>query len=65
MQPDSVYRVAQAVARVFPDPELQLEWLRWPNPSLGGEKPIRLARTEAGARAVEIVLNRIAWGDFG
>lgn len=57
-------RVAAQAARVFEDPELRSAWLRTGNPALGGERPIDLALTDIGARRVEAVLNRIAWGDY-
>jgi putative toxin-antitoxin system antitoxin component (TIGR02293 family) len=57
-------RVTAQAARVFDDPELRSAWLRTGNPALGGERPIDLAVTDMGARRVETVLNRIAWGDY-
>lgn len=38
------------------------KWLRRPLAALDGEKPIGLAATEAGARVVESLLEKIAWG---
>jgi len=40
------------------------KWLRLSNPALKGRIPIELARTEAGAREVEAILTRIAYGDY-
>jgi putative toxin-antitoxin system antitoxin component (TIGR02293 family) len=40
-------------------------WLTEPNPALGGEIPIQMARTDIGAREVEAVLGRLAHGVFG
>ena len=57
-------RVAAQAARVFDDPELRSAWLRSNNPALGGARPIDLAVTDIGARRVETVLTRIAWGDY-
>lgn len=37
-------------------------WLRRPLAALDGETPLALAQTEAGARVVETILARIAWG---
>ncbi len=37
-------------------------WLRQPLAELGGEAPLEVARTEAGARLIETVLAKIAWG---
>jgi putative toxin-antitoxin system antitoxin component (TIGR02293 family) len=57
-------RIVARAARVFEDPELRSAWLRTGNPALGGERPIDLAITDVGARRVETVLDRIAWGDY-
>ena len=56
--------VTDDAGRVFDEPALRDAWLRSPNPALGGEVPIEMARTDAGARKVETILNRIAWGDY-
>ena len=37
-------------------------WLRRPLVELGGETPLGLAQTEAGARVIETILGKIAWG---
>ena len=37
-------------------------WLRRPLTELGNETPLVVAQTEAGARVVETVLGKIAWG---
>jgi putative toxin-antitoxin system antitoxin component (TIGR02293 family) len=37
-------------------------WLRRPLAELHGETPLDIARTEAGARLVETILAKIAWG---
>jgi putative toxin-antitoxin system antitoxin component (TIGR02293 family) len=37
-------------------------WLRRPLAELRGETPLDVARTEAGARVIETVLAKIAWG---
>ncbi|HEY6375390.1 MAG TPA: antitoxin Xre/MbcA/ParS toxin-binding domain-containing protein [Edaphobacter sp.] len=37
-------------------------WLRYPNQALGGSTPLELLDTELGAREVEDVLGRIAYG---
>lgn len=37
-------------------------WLRRPLTELGHEAPLLLAETEAGARVVETILGKIAWG---
>jgi putative toxin-antitoxin system antitoxin component (TIGR02293 family) len=40
------------------------EWLRTPNRALGGERPLDLLDTDVGAREVEDVLGRIAYGVY-
>ena len=37
-------------------------WLRRPLTELGAEAPLVVAQTEAGARVVEAILGKIAWG---
>ncbi|MGX7745138.1 antitoxin Xre-like helix-turn-helix domain-containing protein [Rhodopseudomonas parapalustris] len=37
-------------------------WLRRPLAELAGETPLTVAQTEAGARLIEILLGKIAWG---
>jgi putative toxin-antitoxin system antitoxin component (TIGR02293 family) len=37
-------------------------WLRRPLAELHGETPLEIARTEAGARVIETILAKIAWG---
>ncbi len=37
-------------------------WLRRPLAELHGETPLDLAQTEAGARVIEAILAKIAWG---
>ncbi|MFT0877344.1 antitoxin Xre/MbcA/ParS toxin-binding domain-containing protein [Rhodopseudomonas sp. G2_2311] len=37
-------------------------WLRRPLAELNGETPLTVAQTEAGARLIEVVLGKIAWG---
>ncbi|MEX2632363.1 MAG: antitoxin Xre/MbcA/ParS toxin-binding domain-containing protein [Tistlia sp.] len=40
------------------------EWLRLPNPSLGGEAPLSLLRSDEGSRRVEAALLHLAHGDY-
>lgn len=56
-------RVLDAARRVFGDDALADEWLRAPNPALGGI-PMHMARTDLGGREVEAVLGRIEHGVF-
>jgi len=55
-------RVRDHARRVFDDDDLAEEWLTLPNPELGGEIPIEMARTDVGGREVEAVLGRIEHG---
>ena len=62
---DRLVRLAriQALAEdVFEDPQKGNRWLREELGILGGKAPLELARTEAGARIVEQILGKIAWG---
>jgi putative toxin-antitoxin system antitoxin component (TIGR02293 family) len=47
---------------VFGDPGKANLWLRHPLNELGGQTPLSYARAEAGARVVETILGKIAWG---
>ena len=58
-------RLARIVAfakQYIGDVETAARWLRRPNRALGGNIPLELIDTELGARAVENVLGRIAFG---
>ena len=64
---DRVVRLARTVSsaeRTFGDREQAWRWLRKPNRSLGGQRPIDLLATETGARAVEESLIRLDEGMF-
>jgi len=64
---DGIARLLRVIAhaiRVFEDERSADKWLRTENPALGGERPIRMARTDIGAREVEGVLSRIEHGVF-
>lgn len=41
-----------------------VEWLRTPNRALGGDRPLDQLDTDLGARAVEDILGRIAYGVY-
>jgi putative toxin-antitoxin system antitoxin component (TIGR02293 family) len=58
-------RVRDHALRVFERDDVAEEWLSLPNPALGGEVPIEMARTDIGGREVEAVLGRIEHGVFG
>ena len=57
-------RLFELAKRIFRDENFAREFLRLPNPALGNRIPNDLAETEAGARDVETVLWRIAYGDY-
>lgn len=62
---DRLYRLARIVAlakQYIGDEEAATRWLKRPNRALGGQIPLELVDTELGARAVENVLGRIAYG---
>jgi putative toxin-antitoxin system antitoxin component (TIGR02293 family) len=46
----------------FGDPDKAARWLRHPLAELGGESPLVVAQTGAGARVIETILGQIAWG---
>lgn len=55
-------RVQMLAAQTFGDTEKADRWLRHPLAELSNESPLTVARTEAGARLVETLLGKIAWG---
>jgi putative toxin-antitoxin system antitoxin component (TIGR02293 family) len=62
---DRLYRLARiiALAKIYiGDEGAAIRWLRHPNRALGGSVPLDVIDTELGARAVENVLGRIAYG---
>jgi putative toxin-antitoxin system antitoxin component (TIGR02293 family) len=62
---DRLYRMARLVAlaeRVLEDRDAAMEWLRSPQHGLSGRVPFELLASEAGARAVESLLERIEHG---
>jgi len=62
---DRLYRLARIIAlakHYFGDGPKATRWLRRPNRALGGSTPLELVDTELGARTVENVLGRIAYG---
>ena len=62
---DRLYRLARIVAianEYLGDHERALRWLKRPNRALGGMAPVAAIDTELGARQVENVLGRIAYG---
>lgn len=64
---DRMVRLARVYAHaveMIGDEQKAAEWLRTPNRALGGERPLDQLDTDIGARAVEDVLGRIAYGVY-
>ena len=62
---DRLYRLARIVAladEYLGDHERAMNWLKRPNRAMGGIAPIAAIDTELGARQVENILGRIAYG---
>jgi putative toxin-antitoxin system antitoxin component (TIGR02293 family) len=62
---DRLYRLARIVAianEYLGDHDRAMRWLKRPNRALGGVAPVTAIDTEPGARLVENVLGRIAYG---
>ena len=62
---DRLYRLARIVAladEFLGNHEQAVRWLKRPNHALGGMAPVNALDTELGARQVENVLGRIAYG---
>jgi len=55
-------RVQTLAEDTFGDMDKAHRWLRRPLTELGREAPLEVAQTEAGARVVETILGKIAWG---
>jgi uncharacterized protein (DUF2384 family) len=66
-QSDIVIRTARTLAKaidILGDREKAAHWLTVPNRALGGEIPITLLDTSAGAHEVETLLDRIEYGVY-
>jgi putative toxin-antitoxin system antitoxin component (TIGR02293 family) len=64
---DRAVRLARMYAiaiEMIGDKEKGVEWLRTPNRALGGKRPFDLLDTDVGARQVEDILGRIAYGVY-
>jgi putative toxin-antitoxin system antitoxin component (TIGR02293 family) len=62
---DRLYRLARILALAndsLGDRERAIRWLKRPNRALGGVAPVAAIDTELGARQVERILGRIAYG---
>lgn len=57
-------RVTEWAMKVFRDEKFTRDFMRLPNPALGNRAPNDLVETEAGAREVEAIITRIAYGDY-
>ena len=57
-----VLRVQALAEQTFGDQGKANRWLRRPLAELGGDTPLAVAQTEAGARVIEAILGKIAWG---
>lgn len=57
-------RIYANAVEMIGDEERAVEWLRTPNRALGGERPLDQLDTDIGARAVEDILGRIAYGVY-
>jgi len=58
-----IARVSSVAERVFGDPVKAIHWLSKESAILGAT-PLALLASDAGAREVEVELERIDWGDF-
>ena len=64
---DRTVRVARVCANAIEmigDQEKAIAWLGTANRALGGERPLELLDTDLGARMVEDILGRIAYGVY-
>lgn len=64
---DRAVRMARVYANaveMIGDRDKAIEWLSTPNRALGGERPLDQLDTDMGARMVEDILGRIAYGVY-
>jgi putative toxin-antitoxin system antitoxin component (TIGR02293 family) len=64
---DRLYRLSKAIAvaeEVLGGPTEAMSWLRRAQPGLGGQVPLALLVTQAGADQVEALLRRIDYGVY-
>src|SRR5436305_10203711 len=64
---DRTVRLARVYANaveMIGDEGKAVDWLRTPNRALGGERPLDKLDTDIGAREVEDILGRIAYGVY-
>ncbi|WP_095204156.1 type II RES/Xre toxin-antitoxin system antitoxin [Mesorhizobium carmichaelinearum] len=55
-------RIQSLAEEMFGDAGKANRWLRKELTELGNETPLTVAQTEAGARVIETILGKIAWG---
>jgi putative toxin-antitoxin system antitoxin component (TIGR02293 family) len=55
-------RIQTVAEETFGNHEKANSWLRRPLVELHGETPLNIAQTEAGARVIETILAKVAWG---
>ena len=55
-------RIQTLAEETFGNADKAALWLRRPLGELGGEAPLVIAQTGAGARVIETILGQIAWG---
>ncbi len=55
-------RIQTVAEETFGSQKKASRWLRRPLAELNGETPLDIAQTEAGARVIETILAKIAWG---
>ncbi|MRX36895.1 antitoxin Xre/MbcA/ParS toxin-binding domain-containing protein [Aminobacter sp. MDW-2] len=55
-------RIQSLAEETFADAGKANLWLRKQLAELGGETPLNVAQTEAGARVIESILGKITWG---
>lgn len=55
-------RIQTLAEDAFVDRDKASRWLRRPLAVLDGEAPLDVAQTEAGARVIETILAKLAWG---
>ncbi len=55
-------RIQTIAEETFGDKDKAAVWLRRPLAELGRETPLAVSETEAGARVIETILAKIAWG---
>jgi putative toxin-antitoxin system antitoxin component (TIGR02293 family) len=64
---DRTVRLARVYAHaveMIGEEDKAVRWLQTPNRALGGERPIEQVDTDVGAREVEDILGRIAYGVY-